>query len=83
MKQKDIQSTLDTLNDWEYIAFDNNEKFLQTFAGVTKAWILNHISFDSNNMRFVYILDSGQHVSDSVKVEDWLNFVKDIESGAK
>lgn len=80
MKQKDIQSTLDTLNDWEDIAFINEEKFLQTFANMTKAWILTHISFGSNNMRYVYILDSGQHITDSVKIEDWLNFVKEIEN---
>jgi len=26
-------------------------------------------------MRFVYILDCGQHVSDSVKITEWLEFL--------
>ena len=61
------------LSSWTDLAHDETKGFCQRFC--PKAWILTQVSWDSENMRFVYILDSGQHVGDSVKITEWLEFL--------
>ena len=64
---------LAALDSWGSIAHDENSGFMERFC--PKAWILTQVSWDSENMRFVYILDCGQHVADSVKITEWLEFL--------
>jgi hypothetical protein len=64
---------LAALDSWGSIAHDENGGFVERFC--PKAWILTQVSWDSENMRFVYILDCGQHVADSVKITEWLEFL--------
>jgi hypothetical protein len=64
---------LAALDSWGSIAHDEKGGFVDRFC--PKAWILTQVSWDSENMRFVYILDCGQHVSDSVKITEWLEFL--------
>jgi hypothetical protein len=56
---KEILSALDS---WGSIAHDDNSGFIDRFC--PKAWILTQVSWGSENMRIVYILDSGRrHVA--------------------
>jgi len=84
--KKDIENTEDSnavsvestallavLSSWGDLAHDETKGFCQRFC--PSAWILTYVSWDSENMRFVYILDSGQHVGDSVKITEWLEFL--------
>lgn len=64
---------LAVLSSWGDLAHDETKGFCQRFC--PKAWILTQVSWDSENMRFVYILDCGQHVADSVKITEWLEFL--------
>ena len=66
---------LATLDSWSGIAHDEKGGFIKRFC--PNAWILTQVSWDSENMRFVYILDCGQHVADSVKISEWLEFLSD------
>jgi len=75
MYNDDMNDTIKTLEKWENIAFDYEDVFLKTF-GNSDAWILTQISWDSSKMRFVYILDCGQHIADSVPIERWFDFMK-------
>ncbi len=68
------QEILETLGHWGDIAFDNEETFFAEFCPA--AWILTQVSWDCENMRIVYILSCGQHVSDSVKIDKWINFLE-------
>jgi len=70
-----LQSTalLAVLSSWGDLAHDDTKGFCQRFC--PKAWILAQVSWDSENMLFVYILDCGQHVADSVKITEWLEFL--------
>jgi hypothetical protein len=61
------------LDSWGSIAHDDKSGFMERFC--PKACILTQVSWDSENMRFVYILDCGQHVADSVKITEWLEFL--------
>ena len=64
---------LAVLSKWGDLAHDESKGFVERFC--PKAWILTQVSWDSENMRFVYILDCGQHVADSVKISEWLEFL--------
>jgi hypothetical protein len=64
---------LAALDSWGSIARDEKSGFVERFC--PNAWILTQVSWDSENMRFVYILDCGQHVADSVKITEWLEFL--------
>lgn len=64
---------LAALDLWGDIAHDEKGGFIERFC--PNAWILTQVSWDSENMRFVYILDCGQHVADSVKITEWMEFL--------
>lgn len=75
-KQMDITSAelLAVLKSWEDIAHDDNRIFINHFC--PDAWMLTSVSWDCENIRIVYILNSGQHISNSFKIEEWLDFLK-------
>lgn len=75
-----IATFLETLTLWESIIFENEMAFMDAFC--KDAWILTSVSWNSENMRYVYILESGQHISDSAKMDEWMEFLKDLHSGA-
>ena len=69
----------DTFKFWEGIIFDNEKVFKHVFCKY--AIDVVSISWNSGNMKFEYILSCGQHVGDSVKMEKWYDFLKDITCG--
>lgn len=73
--QDSVDSTdlLAVLSSWSDLAHDETKGFCKRFC--PNARILTQVSWDSENMRFVYILDCGQHVADSVKISEWLEFL--------
>lgn len=77
--KEDTENTilLSTLERWGRIAFDS-EEFVEKFC--PRAEILTSVSWDSENMRFVYILNSGEHIGDSVKITEWLEFINKEKS---
>lgn len=64
---------LAVLSSWGDLAHDETKGFRERFCPA--AWILTQVSWDSENMRFEYILSCGQHVADSVKITEWLKFL--------
>ena len=69
MTEKEI---IACLRSWEDVAFDKQSGFMDRFC--PRAWELTQVSWDSENMRIVYVLASGQHIADSVKITEWLEF---------
>jgi len=65
---------LSAIREWEQIIFQHEPAFLHDFCN--DAWILVEVSWDSENMRFVYVINSGQHISDSIKIEKWVEFIE-------
>ena len=59
---------------WEDFLFENEEKFLKRFC--QNASELDKFSWNSENMHFTYVLDSGQHIGDSIKLKEWFDFLK-------
>jgi hypothetical protein len=67
------ESIIQALSSWGNIAYES-ESFKKLFC--PHAWIITQVTWDSDNMRLVYILDNGQHVADSFKMEEWLKFLE-------
>ena len=63
-----------------YIGFiyDNEESFLEKFGQMNDVWMLIEVSFDSERVKFVYILDSGQHIVNSIKIEELIEWMKEL-----
>lgn len=68
-KQKQAMSIL---SEWGRVAFDHETAFLEKFTD--SGWTLTEVSWDEARMRIVYILDSGQHVSNSIDIVEWFEF---------
>lgn len=64
---------ISTLSEWEHIAFDESSRFIERFCKY--AWIITNVSWSAERMHFVFILDSGEHISYSVEMEEWLEFI--------
>ena len=63
-----------TLSEWERVASDNEPGFLEFFS--KGGWTLTKISWNSEIMHFVYVVDDGLHIADTVKIKEWLKFYK-------
>ena len=74
--ETEITSTdlLAGLKSWGDIAHNDNSGFAEKFC--PDAWMLASVSWDCENMRVVYILDSGQHIANSFKIEEWIDFLQ-------
>lgn len=66
----------DLLKTWERIAFQNEKLFLKHFTRINDAWILQSVSWNSESIKFVYILQNGQHIGDSSDIHQWYSFLE-------
>jgi len=60
------------LSEWERVAFGHEYVFIERFCH--NAWQLAKVSWSSETMHVAYIADSGQHVTDSIPLNEWLEF---------
>lgn len=66
------QETLEQLSKWEEVAFgEYNSKFEERFCHGNE---LINIYFGSSVVKFNYVLESGQHITDTKTIESWLDF---------
>ena len=65
-------ATLDTLKEWENIAHENQAALFRYFN--RGGFLLDSVSFGSQWVRFVYVIENGCHVADSIPTSDWLRF---------
>jgi hypothetical protein len=77
-KDKDtsfIQARLvkNVLSEWKRAAFDYENDFLEMFCK-GDAWTLIEATWGPESMKFVYIIDSGSHIVNSVPMKEWLKF---------
>ena len=73
-----MNDILDILREWSSLAHDNESKFLDTFASGDDSWILTKLSWNDEKMHFTYILNTGQHICDSAKIEEWFKFLNEL-----
>jgi len=74
------------LSEWERVAFGHESGFLERFCH--NAWQLAKVSWSSETMHVVYIAECGQHITDSIPLNEWLEFYEanaqgDSQSPAK
>lgn len=65
-------------NDLENFIFDHEKEFLAKFAGGYSI-DLTKISVNSHNVNIVYILNSGQHISDSILLQDLMTWIAEVD----
>lgn len=69
----ELMPLLGALNTEIRHIFDNDETFLNRFA--KGEWTdLVEVSFTSHHVKIVYVLDCGQHVADTVAIDDYFNW---------
>ena len=69
---------VDQLNELEKIVFDNNYIFIDMFCK-GDVYMLVDVFFGSNGIYIHYIMDSGQHISDVITIEEFERFLKIIQ----
>jgi len=62
----------DTLAEFEYDVFENEESFLKEFCAGQDVMTLLEISFTSSSIKIVYILQCGQHIVNSFNLTRFL-----------
>ena len=69
--ENDFPSALKAIDAEIGYIFDNEELFLEKYG---KGTIMNltTVSFASTSVKIVYVLDCGQHVSDSISMAGYL-----------
>jgi len=57
--------------------FDHEKEFLAKFA--LEAYDLTNIYFSTERIKIYYILESGQHVTDSIETKDFVTWMESIK----
>ena len=68
-----VSLVLSTLEEWSRVAYDNEYDFLEMFCK-GDAWTLIEITWGSESCKFVYIINIGAHIVNSIKMEEWLKW---------
>ncbi len=55
--------------------FDNDISFLDRF-GKGEIMDLTEVSFSSHHVHIVYVLDCGQHVADTIAMDDYIDWTQ-------
>jgi hypothetical protein len=60
---------------------DNEDSFIKTFVKFTDPLFfgVTNIYFGSETVKFNYVLMCGQHVSDSIKLEEFVEWLETLE----
>ena len=68
---KDIQSYID-------FVFEHEDEFLKSFAkvGFNDVFCLSEISFGADEIKIVYVLESGQHLSDVITIDEFISWMR-------
>jgi len=74
---KDLKQIISDLEPYFDFVFENDESFLETF-GQARAWMLTDISFGQEYVKFVYISNSGQHISDTISMDDFMVWIGEV-----
>lgn len=57
--------------------FNNEKSFIEAFCK-GDVWIFKFASFCDEYINFGYILDCGQHLTDTIRIEDYINWKKEL-----
>jgi len=74
---RDLKQIISDLEPYFDFVFKNGSSFLEMF-GQARAWLLTNLYFGQEYIEFVYILDSGQHISDTISVDDFIVWVDSL-----
>lgn len=67
---------LPILQKWSNIIFEREKSFITKFVpwGVAEDVEILSVHFSSEMVKVNFLLSSGQHVVDSIKIQDWLEW---------
>jgi hypothetical protein len=68
-----IDYPTDVLNRLSEIVFDNSGTFIEKFCK-GDVMDLYSVSFSESSVKFYFVLDSGQHISDSITIDEFIGF---------
>lgn len=73
---KEIEMVLAALYRWSGIIFEREESFIRKFVprGVTGEVEVLSVHFSSEKVKVNYLVNSEQHVVDSILIQDWLEW---------
>jgi len=66
---------LSQIQEWERIFYKNTKHFIGENSRFKNVWEFTDIYFSSERVKIYYILPCGQHVSDSVGIGSFLEFI--------
>jgi len=64
----------DMIEEFEDIIFNNEQDFVNTFCKKQDVMALLNVTFNSISMHFVYVLYKGQHITNSVPKEQFIQW---------
>ena len=74
---KEFKEALPILDKMTGIIFDNEEDFLEDFGyGNVDLMHLLNVYYCESYIKIYYVLDSGQHVTDDIPIENFLEWVE-------
>ena len=77
---RDLHQIMKDIEPYIDFAFEHEEKFLKSFAkvGFDDVFCLSEISFGADEVKIVYVLESGQHLSDAITTEEFISWMRKV-----
>lgn len=83
MNMRDIYTFLCVLKDLELFVFEHEDDFLSEFCLGDSVMVLLSVYFASSEVKVYYILDCGQHVTDTIELKDFFEWRDRIDQQNK
>ena len=77
---RDLHQVMKDLQPYIDFIFEHEDKFLKVFAkiGFDEVFCLSEVSFGPNEVKFIYILESGQHFSDAITTDEFVSWMRKV-----
>ena len=78
---KDIRLITSQLEPYIDFIFDHEADFLREFAEMGNPFLLANINFSNALLKYTYINQDGCHISDSITLGRFMEWINKMESG--
>ena len=77
---RDLHQIMKDIEPYIDFIFEHEDEFLKSFAKVAfdDVFCLSEISFGSDEIKIVYVLESGQHIQDTITTEEFIAWMRKV-----
>ena len=75
---RDLHQIMKDIEPYTKFVFEHEDEFLKSFAkvGFDDIFCLSEVSFGADEIKTVYVLESGQHLGDAITADEFITWMR-------